>query len=300
MKTTGSYSDVAHNWAHNQNGSMGDMHAAGNRMFSERMAIYSYGRHFMIAKHVTNKKNVHAVLFTMDTYSNTTAKHVRITRDAVSHLTVFLVPSPDSTFNDNMRSFENRMKAALKGLAGARKPEKYIEPAKYLLKLAMAYAEFEGVKAPKVLFDLIKQAENGKYAKYLQAEAARIKAENEEREKQELADFREMVLKFRKGKGERIHKNYRHNQPEMMVDYLRYNGRKKRVETSQGVQIPVAIAKRAFGWIKLTREAGGCNGECKYKILDFEVKEVTAVDVKIGCHTIQHTEIDKFAKKMGW
>ncbi len=41
-------------------------------------------------------------------------------------------------------------------------------------------------------------------------------------------------------------------------------------------------------------------GECKYKILDFEVNEVNKDMVKIGCHKIDITEIKMIAKKLAW
>jgi hypothetical protein len=84
-------------------------------------------------------------------------------------------------------------------------------------------------------------------------------------------------------------------------DYLRVNKETQRVETSQGVEIPLAVAKRAFDWIlNVIAVSGGCAGECGYKILDFEVKEVTRKYVVIGCHKIAAKEVNRIAEGQGW
>lgn len=53
--------------------------------------IYSYGTHFPIAKHVTNKHGESAVLFTTRNYSHSTSAHKSLVRRACRHLTMFNV-----------------------------------------------------------------------------------------------------------------------------------------------------------------------------------------------------------------
>ena len=52
-----------------------------HNFYFERNTLFSYGSHFVIAKH--QKDGV--VLFTQATYSNTTAKHISIAYQALSH-----------------------------------------------------------------------------------------------------------------------------------------------------------------------------------------------------------------------
>ena len=66
--------DVAHDWA---NRTDNNASASSANLFFASGAIYSYGDHFMIARHVRNEQGVHAVLFTQRTYSRTTSKHVQ-------------------------------------------------------------------------------------------------------------------------------------------------------------------------------------------------------------------------------
>jgi hypothetical protein len=74
-------SKVAHLWA---NQLQDNARNTGN-FFFEGKEIYSYGRHFMIAKHIENDKWERAVLFTERTYSVSTAKHIAVVRQAASH-----------------------------------------------------------------------------------------------------------------------------------------------------------------------------------------------------------------------
>ncbi|MFA7287623.1 MAG: hypothetical protein WC055_01970 [Melioribacteraceae bacterium] len=56
------------------------------------------------------------------------------------------------------------------------------------------------------------------------------------------------------------------------MDYLRYNTDKKRIETSQNVEIPEGIAKRFFNWLIKINKSGGClNGDCGQKIMQYSV-----------------------------
>src|SRR3569833_369914 len=93
--------DLAHEWAHDSDGK--DIGAGANILYASG-CIYSYGSHFMIARHVTNEKVERAILFTERTYSNTTAKHIKAVENAVSHLHLIYVPDPalsrEELFND--------------------------------------------------------------------------------------------------------------------------------------------------------------------------------------------------------
>lgn len=83
------------------------------------------------------------------------------------------------------------------------------------------------------------------------------------------------------------------------LDYLRYNG--KRIETSQGIEIPLQIAQEAFNFIRNILPQGGClDGSCDYEILDYKVKSITQDYLEIGCHRIEISEINNLAKELKW
>lgn len=86
FKRVVSSGEVAHLFAHKV-----QSHArnAKSSVFFNHDTIYSYGEHFPIARHVTNKSGKAAVLFTTGHYSVTTSGHCSMVRSAISHLTVF-------------------------------------------------------------------------------------------------------------------------------------------------------------------------------------------------------------------
>jgi len=289
MKLVFKKDDVAHMWA-NQIQQEG-RNAGGNFYFTGN-TIFSYGAHFPIAKHVTNKRGDNAVLFTFRKYGNTTAKQIGIVDRSINHLNKILCYCPGEGHIINLEKYFDAIKGELSGLATAKKPEKYINPANYFFNECIKYCKFFGIKVPANIKNIIKKAESGKYSEYLKKESARINKERIKREKEALKMHFESLDKWRAGKGERL---YSRNEN---VDYLRHNG--KRVETSQGVEIPTEIAKRAFTWILNTLVLGGCEGECKYKIMDYEVKSLDTEKITIGCHVIKISEIKALAIQLKW
>lgn len=298
MRTVVSKSDVAHFWA-NQTQEHAKSNGGGSLYFSGD-TIYSYGSHFPIAKHVTNSKGETAVLFTTRTYSNTTAKHLYEVSRAVSHKNVIKCFRPDYTKRDNINEFAKAVESALRGLDRARKPEKYIQPAERILSDMEKYINFFGLNetdynSAQEARNILYQATTGEYKQYLIDKAERIQKEKEEQDRKELAQSKRNIAKWRKFEGDgRLYGNV------TGFDYLRYNAKDKRVETTQAVQIPEAIAKRAFNWIMNTIKSGGCAGNCEYSILDYKVSEVNAEKIKIGCHTITMKEVVKLATALNW
>lgn len=72
---------LAHIWAQ-QDREKGN----ASHFFFERETIYSYGHHFPIARFVMDARGQKCVLFTYQGYSNSTAKHINYTRDALRGL----------------------------------------------------------------------------------------------------------------------------------------------------------------------------------------------------------------------
>lgn len=76
--------EVAHVWAQQT-----QYQGSASNMFFDGKSIYSYGRHFEIARFITDD----IVFFTTKNYSNSTAKHKSKVWRAISHKTVFTVDS---------------------------------------------------------------------------------------------------------------------------------------------------------------------------------------------------------------
>jgi hypothetical protein len=284
MKLVLSPDMVAHKWANKQQDSARN---SGNTLFFEGDTIYSYGRHFPIAKHVSG-----AVLFTTRTYSNTTAKHISIVRHASNHLKKIYCNNPADSIASNFEAFEKNIKSELAGLARAKKPMKYISAAQSVFEEAKNYAEYFNVEVPQHLYDLIDSATSGKYAEYLSREQARWAEEEKIRQAGEVLKAKKQLAEWRKGKLNRLYNRLDDK------DYLRI-GNKGRIETSQNIEVPIELAKRVYKKIVGLIKLGGCNGNCDFDILGFKVNEITKEYIKVGCHKIDIKEINKMAKKIG-
>ena len=90
MKHVFSTSEIPHLWFHQ---SQGNARNGQGNLYFEGDTIYSYGKHFPIARHVLTRNGMRAVLFTTETYSVTTSRHKSDVRQAIPcNVTVFTVP----------------------------------------------------------------------------------------------------------------------------------------------------------------------------------------------------------------
>src|SRR6185437_15270327 len=121
MKSVKDIATVAHHWAN----SVGQEAKASNLFFEEE-CIYSYGRHFLIARHVCNEEGEHAVLFTRRTYSKSTSAHITLVRQASRHLDLIYVPDPELPNDELFEKWYHQIKGIAGSLGNARRPEKYI------------------------------------------------------------------------------------------------------------------------------------------------------------------------------
>jgi len=286
MKTVLSPQDVAHVFAHQ---SQSEARNSNGSLFFSRQTIYSYGHHFSIAKFVENSKGQSTLLFTTRSYSKTTARHVRIVSSATSHINKIYCYSPDESPRSNIEQFEREIKNILSGIDKARKPEKYILLAEAIQSRAKIYADFFGLKI-KEIDKLLKAANSGKYAENLAKERLAKEKREAKAKKESEKQFRESLAKWRAFEQGQIYTR------EFGRDFLRINKEKNRIETTQGIEIPMQIAKKAYQWIKETSKCTSCD----FMVLDFKVTELTDDYIKIGCHTIYMDEINETAKVLGW
>lgn len=144
MKHVVSKSDVAHLWA---NQSQDNARNAGGNFYFDGRTIYSYGRHFSIA--TISEKDSNTVYFTTRTYSNTTAKHIGVTRYACSHKTRIYCFDPESAgrgiHSENLESFEKSAKNIAANLPTSRKPEKYLSSILSVFADFQAYCNHFGI-----------------------------------------------------------------------------------------------------------------------------------------------------------
>lgn len=274
-------SKVAHLWANKEQDEATNQ---GRSFFFNRETIYSYGRHFPIAKHVQDQAGNDYILFTERGYSNTTSKHISITRGACRNSEIVFCCNPDNGHESNFKYWFDEIEAEINKLAKARKPEIYLNNIEYVATKVKRYSQFTGANIPVNLIEAMKITDKDQYAGYQetrieQAKRAQKKAEQEL--KQRHAEELEKWLNFE------THRLYAHDG----ADYLRVNPENDRVETTQAVHIPNEIARRLWLSIKENTIKVGD------KVLNYSINEA-GKHIKIGCHTFKRSYLLDFGAKL--
>lgn len=143
-------SDVARVWLC-QSQDYGQERSGGSFYFRGD-TIYSYGSHFPIAKLTTAPNGESVILFTTRTYSNTTARHISMVRQAVRNSyrrVVYCADVNDPTaMQTNLREFKSAMDTAAAKHAKARKPELYASEICAQAEMAREYCEVMNLAVP--------------------------------------------------------------------------------------------------------------------------------------------------------
>jgi hypothetical protein len=317
MKHVFNSNEVAHVWASQQQDE--GRNSFGNFYFRND-TIFSYGSHFPIATMQSND-----VLFTLRTYSNTTAKHIGEAYRAITHKNVIYcydVPVKYSKDTDLKKSnfysveHENNFKRwkgnitslfAEIGNKKNRKLEGKIMEVNRNIEQLEIYAKYFGIKIKdKELLSLIKIARSENFI-----ESARKAKENENKAteiklKKATKAHEKYIELWRKYDSEAIKNldsktkelcNYYQNNSEAFTR-LRFNEAQNRLETSKGIQIPMEVAKRAYTTLN------GCfMTNCKdlsIPVMNYEITESTKQYIKAGCHTIPNEDVKYIAQLLNW
>lgn len=286
-----SQEEVAHLWANQTQDSA--RHSSGSFYFDGK-TIYSYGRHFPIAAHVTNEQGEKAILFTTRTYSNTTAKHIGIVWRACSHLKRIRFSSqlPDSAndnwaHNANFTQWQNLMEAQATHLHTARKPEKYLSEIGYLAQQVKEYAAFYGLEIPDTVQFLMNLENKEQYAQYatkmVELEAA-AEAKRITKEKKAHAIALKKWLA-----GSLTSMPFRNDR-----DYLRTipGPEELEVQTSQGVRLTLDEAKELWLAVSMGVLRVGYEVQGRYPVTQI------GKTIKIGCHTFPAKYLIEFGNKL--
>lgn len=294
MKTVFSNSELAHEWAYQ---SQNEGRTSNESFYFNGNTIYSYGSHFPIAS--ISETNSYDVYFTTRSYSNTTAKHISLVRNAVSHKNLIYCHNPLAAsrglHSGNIQAFENEAKQISQSLPRSKKPEIHLSKIAYQRLLLETYANHFNIDLNALNLSLeyiyIETKEGGTQA--TESEKLRI-AELKVKQAKELKDKAKKEIKlFREFK-------IRHLQYRNGFDLLRYNSIHKAIETSQGVLIELPIAKELHTQITEIVKTGNCT-LCGSKFMErYEIKEISAKQIVIGCHTISSKEISLIASQMNW
>lgn len=298
-KVLKSTNEVFHFWA---NKVQSEGRAAA--VFFEGDYLYSYGKHFCIARHLPNG----AVAFTTRSYSVTTSGHVSSARSAIRHLNVVYCNDPKDSAQANMRVARNAIAEALsnaekKGIRQTTR-DKFKAQALHLAENANAYlaalpADESAGQEPIDTRDL--EAVRAHLVAVEQA-AQRIR---DEQLAARVAGLVETLEKWRKG--EVIASSGLHNIPPALRLWTReWNGighklenPEQVVQTSHGAEIPIADALKLWPMV-LRVMKGGREYTPGEPLGNYRLTQIRSDgSIRVGCHDIAFTELDAIAAQLG-
>lgn len=287
--------DVCHVWAHQLQSD-----ARYGRIFFQGDTIYSYGRHFPIARHTKDKSGRHVILFTTQTYSSTTAGHCNETRGAIPpDVPLFHVNNvyAKPTMED-VSSYAARI--AELALSASRAKARQLWLIGQLEKLVTEANDFCVAFGFRTRFTMPANTEDMKRvaaefaAQQTKANAAKERAAKRLAAK-ERAEKLEKVAAWQAGGDDYCPR---------VDDYhfLRLSKTGKTVETSAHAIVPIK-AVRTVAKLILRKVVSGqewhSNGEV-IMVGDYSLDSIQANgDVYVGCHKFARTEIERFAGVLG-
>lgn len=301
-------SQVAHIWFNRSK-----QHATASNIFFEGGNIYSYGRHFLMASIVENKKGERAVFVTTRGYSSSTSRHQSYVERAMDNrYPIFRVKldmqGMDSRWIETYsKTFLNEYKQRLIDAENAikkcqaKKADGLLTWLKRLTEEANNYAAYVGNRTRfKVKQSIIDIAEKKKAA-LAEAEAKRntpamIAKREKAREKRAEAKERKREIAIKEWiEGESNSVKWERGD----ITYMRVRG--DQIETTQGAAFPIEHGKRALRFIidcRANKKEWHTNGH-KIPLGHFHIDSIDASgNVKAGCHNVPYGEIERIAKEL--
>jgi len=287
-------SEVAHVWA-----SQSQSEGYGSHFFFDGPSIYSYGRHFEVARIV--QPNI--VLFNSASYSVSTSRHQSLARRAVSHMKTFRVPSM-TDHNENAKYLIKSLEDELFRISRMRKGsqwalEQYVESA----ETAWEYAALFTIR--EELFDKIaaiyKQRENPLSQEQMEKLKARAAA-NRERQKQQRIE-KEKRDALRKAELQTQYDAWKNGEiaslpseaQSLFPVALRIttdseNENYKIIQTSRGASVTVDDAVNLYHALMESPDVSGM------RVGHYTVTGVRDADLIIGCHIIPLSEVARISR----
>ena len=291
MKKYKSNSSVCHAFAHASSNDSGE----ANSIFFKNNIIYSYGYHFPIAKKLDNN----ILLFTLNSYSSTTSKHIYKVRSSCSHKE-FLYTYDIKIPSNSMEVVENNIKELLLKLGKANKPSIYIDAINYQVSIITKLQKVFNFKVYKKdfpnLYEVIKKGSD-----YFSDELIdKVKSQIAKNKRAKLLAAKKLLKE-----NQAIINDWRnfekHNLPYSLNmgnnALLRYNKENDIIETSKNIKITTTEAKSIF---KVWNVKPSLLNQKRILNNTYIIRKCTSNEIIIGCHTISYSEakniIDQITK----
>jgi hypothetical protein len=266
-------------------------------MFYEDNTIYSYGRHFPIAKFITNSKGIEFIAFNKTSYSNTTAKQQRHVLNAIPrNITTIYCKNLECSFLGHYKNILDKLKGAEKLLNDAKKAIKYkmqyINNAQSELNAFNQYVNYFEINTSEYVgtyenIDKMYINVSNDIETFINSDEYKTwMANTEKRKNDEIAKLlikqSENIQKFRNFETMYVY--------ALPYNLLRYNKEQNEVQTSSGVKISLPVFMRYYNKLKNNELNKGEKIE-NYTYLGKDDKTVF-----VGCHTIELNEIENLIR----
>lgn len=245
-------------------------------VFFNGTKLYSYGRHYLLAEFITNKKGIQAVMINNVGYSVSTSKHIGLITRATRDKKQFF-----STQCEESKVLHQLQNLAAK-LVKAKKPQIYISQAVGLLTRFDDWQDFNGKSNNTVnLKEITKLRKLFLNDSTLLSYKVKIEKLEVSKAKKKAIELKTELLKFYDHKTDFLRYDF---------DYLRVSENGENIETSQRVKIPMIEAVKLFKAIKAGIDIRG------YRLSNYIIKSIDAKKLIAGCHTIEVSEILRIGK----
>ena len=257
--------DLAHLWFNQISGKRLGLCKRDGNVFFEGTNIYSYGRHFCIARVDRDNKRV---FFTTRTYTRSTATHKNYVLRSINKIDfkVIYCERPEKSYTESeietlVKEQEQRDKEQRD------KEQKRLERRERLDNLTPKQKEQR--ERERIKRDRRKQVKL--------SETLELWKNNQ------TFDYNKQFTRF-------LRSGY----------YLRLTKDGTLIETSQYANVPIADAKKLYQLLKqlpTDKATTILNGQT---IGNYAINRITNEYVKIGCHVITWNEIEDLAKRLNW
>lgn len=300
MKTVFNNRELAHVWARNTQPT-----GRASNFFFDGDKIYSYGRHFCIARRLPSG----VIAVTQRDYSNSTARHKAYVRQAISHCRKVYCHNPDNSASSNrlhaMGTIEDKLREAQAPRKRDATRDRLRCEAAYCAQMFNEYLEAlpadergDAEPIPQNFADVQAaiDAETERKEAARKREAAQV-AEALEQWKNGgpySARFRSLPVALRivRGKG-------------LYGGGLRREGKSDVIETSHGAEVPADVAA---GLWEMALRCAANNMEMRGDLLPTSRRDIGGYtldhishngDARIGCHLIPFAEMQRIAPLLG-
>ena len=288
-KVFSSHNEVAHIWA-----SRSQYEGSASRIFFEDDVIYSYGRHFPVAKFGADGITV---LFTDRGYSSSTGKHKSIIRGAIPcDYRVIYCDDPTRSDEHNLSRWKNtveRLRAdfAAKTLRISR--GNIAVEINMQTNAAREYCDALKIGHPEWLKSSADEIAAREYV-YELAKAREVKKEANRKERERLAGIEasERITLWQNGE----------NVPQNGFSYCATLLRLKNdeIQTSRGANIPVADALKLWPLLLRAKQSGKTleAGLHQINLGPYRFNSFDGQTLIVGCHSIAWDQLEKMADQL--